>query len=81
MTKATKISLTVPEETLDVLDELADEWDISRASVVKKLIGRGITIEMLLEQGGRLIFEHSNGTKDVILQAGIDRLKIPTSLP
>lgn len=72
-----RISLTIPKQTNDTVQELADEWNVSKAQAVKILIERGLNIEYLTACGGEIVYRLPDGTSKVIYRPAISVIDAP----
>lgn len=57
MSKKSRISLTLPESTKQLIAQLAKKYGVSASQLMQTLIERGLTIEALAGNGGELIFK------------------------
>lgn len=80
MSDTTRWTITLPAETAEALEMLAEESGTNRSQVINKLIGRGLAIEYLVEEGGIIIHRSPDGQDRVILQE-IDKLNLKNYPP
>jgi hypothetical protein len=80
MTQKNRLSASVPSETDAALEELAQQWGVSKSMVISKLIGQGLVVERLVRDGGEIICRLPDGREEILLRGGIDALS-PVSRP
>ena len=79
MAETSRLSTTVPIETDEALEMLASQWGVSKSLVIKKLIGRGLTVENLVQGGGEVLYRKPDGSEEILLRGGIDQLNLAHS--
>ncbi|ESA32779.1 hypothetical protein N836_24520 [Leptolyngbya sp. Heron Island J] len=76
MADTTRWTITLPSKTAEAVDILAADSGAKRAQIVNMLLGRGLSIEYLLEErGGSIIYRSPDGQEQVLLEK-VDQMSI-----
>lgn len=73
--KAQRMGFTISPRTKRALEMLADERQVSAAWVIKMLIGRGLALEGIVAEGGKIVARHPDGSEEVLLDNRHDYLR------
>lgn len=67
--KAQRMGFTASPATKQALEMLARERGVSVAWVIKMLIGRGLALESIVAEGGKIIAQRADGSQEVLLDS------------
>lgn len=64
--KTTRMTITVPIQTKNAIDEFAEEMNITGSSAAQHLLKIGMTVEAVAIGGGQVVADFGNGDKRVL---------------
>lgn len=64
--KTTRMTITVPIQTWEAIDELAKEMNITGSAATQHLLKIGMTVEAVAIGGGQVLAKFANGDSRVL---------------
>ncbi|MEL6471856.1 MAG: hypothetical protein AAFQ74_19180 [Cyanobacteria bacterium J06623_4] len=72
-----RITVPVPESINEAIEALSDEWNTSKSQTTKVLISRAMAMEALVQEGGEIIYQDSNGDETTIYRQAVTNIDEP----
>ena len=59
--KKSRVSVTLPESTKKVIENLAEEYGLTVSGFIQHMIARGLTLEAIIKDGGKIYLLNPDG--------------------